>query len=585
MHSLSIASWDGQKMGKLVVLAMCLLPAGLKAQTGDATASATQAVIITVSPQSAIRNSVVTVMVRNGPSNPKTVKVDLDGQLFDAETVSPGTYQVVIPQPSGADNSAIVPLGKHRVSVLLDNKWYSGEQLLTVETDQPAPVLTGISPGNIVRHSRRRSLTLSGIHFAVAPASDNQIVFDGIALPVVWDGCEDTDKLKQNERQLTHGSVDESGSSITLCNVNLPDKSSVEVTVRHGVHETAGLRITISPWSRLTIIGLAGLVVLGCGALVMLLIWTVHKYRIGNISYGILAILFMDPETDTYSLSKLQFYLWTAAAIFAYTYFVICKIFVQRSLFPDVPSSLPGIIAIGAGTAIGSQVVTGIRGPKGGGPENPSLADFVTTGGVAAADRIQMLLWTIVGVGGFCVATIKTPPWTIKELPEIGSNLMLLMGISSAGYLGGKLARKPGPVLNEISTSPSGPDDNQGNAAGAVDVVPPRVRVIELRGRNLSKDGTFEINDVELPFRMLTPVNGVPAPEIIAHEDDSGLVNMARALRLTIRPDTLGESDRASYDAWFRTGGRTLKFTITNPDGQMSDLSFPLPPGAQQAHG
>lgn len=575
------------RLGWLVTLAAFLMPAGMTAQTGDATTATTQGVVITVSPQNVIRNSVVTVMVKDGPSNPKTVKIDLDGQQFDAQTISPGVYQAVIPDPAGSDKPTVVPLGKHRVSVLLDNRWFTSEQTLTVERGAPSPALTGISPTNIVRHSRKRSLTLSGNHFAVTPASDNQIVMDGVPLPIAWDGCDDQDKWKTNERRLTHGSVDESGSSISLCNVNLPDKSSVEVTVRHGVHETSGLRITISPWSRLTIVGLAVLVVLGCCGLVMLLIWTVRKYRIGDTAYGVLSILFLDPETDTYSLSKLQFYMWTGAAIFAYAYFVICRLFVQRSIFPDVPSSLPGIIAIGAGTAIGSQLVTSVRGPKGGGPERPSLADFVTSGGVAAADRIQMLLWTLVGVAGFCIATVKTAPWTIRELPEIGNNLMLLMGISSAGYLGGKLARKPGPVLNEISTSPSGPDDNQGNApaAAAADFTPPRIRVIELRGRNLSKDGIFEINGVELPFRMLAPVNGVQAPEMMAHEDDASLVNMARALRLTIRLDTLGASDRATYDSWFGTGGKTLKFTVSNPDGQMSDLSFTLPPGAQQAHG
>jgi flagellar hook-length control protein FliK len=45
---------------------------------------------------------------------------------------------------------------------------------------------------------------------------------------------------------------------------------------------------------------------------------------------------------------------------------------------------------------------------------------------------------------------------------------MYLMGLSSAGYLGGKFARKPGPVLNEISVTPS-----QSDMALAESAVPP----------------------------------------------------------------------------------------------------------------
>jgi hypothetical protein len=456
-------------------------------------------------------------------------------------------------------------------------------------------------------------------------------------------------------------------------------------------------------------------VLLTCVALVFFLALFIRKYRIGDTRYGMWSILFLDPETNTYSLSKLQFYLWTGAGILTYAYLVIGRLFVQRLDFPDVPSSLPGIIAIGAGTAIGSQFVTNVRGPKGGGPEKPGVGDFVTSGGVAAPDRVQMLVWTLVGVVGFCIATFRIEPWTISTLPKIGDSLMLLMGISSAGYLGGKLARKPGPVLNSVSLSPSGPDDNQAGAATvpapAADLSQPialaqkvysdasasvgqptqnlsanalsaaqnalgalkasldaakaakadvlstltdsaatadaasrilaadysdlvstgadavkleatrqaaelaqkvasaaqdlangvsqaigaqaqtqpfassiPLRIVELRGRNLSSDATFEINSTELPLRMLADVNGIQAPEIVSPEDDAGATTMARALRLKIDPSALGPSDRATYDLWFKTGGKDLKFTISNPDGQISEITVTLPPGTQQAH-
>ena len=84
---------------------------------------------------------------------------------------------------------------------------------------------------------------------------------------------------------------------------------------------------------------------------------------------------------------------------------------------------------------------------------------------------------------------------------------------------------------------------------------------------------------------MLAPVNGAKAPKLVAPEDDAGLPNMARELQLTIAPETLGVSDRKNYDLWFSKPSTPLKLSITNPDGQRSEISFTVPPGSGQANG
>lgn len=148
---------------------------------------------------------------------------------------------------------------------------------------------------------------------------------------------------------------------------------------------------------------ISAVVALILGLLPLLLLSFVQKsVRIGGSDYR-LRMLFLDLETNTYSLSKLQFYMWTVAAIFAYSYLFIGRVYVQHSsTWPDVPANLPGIILVAAGTAVGSQIVTAARGSKGAGDENPSLADFITSGGVVAPDRLQMLLWTFLGIGTGC---------------------------------------------------------------------------------------------------------------------------------------------------------------------------------------
>jgi hypothetical protein len=104
--------------------------------------------------------------------------------------------------------------------------------------------------------------------------------------------------------------------------------------------------------------------------------------------------------------------------------------------------------------------VTNVRGPKGAGAEEPSLGDLVTSGGVAAPERVQMFVWTILGVVGFCVAVLNQPPGIIDQLAAVPTGIMYMMGISSVGYLGGKLARKPGPIINELSITPSESDED-----------------------------------------------------------------------------------------------------------------------------
>lgn len=705
-----------QMMGLGYALGLSVLAfAGVHAGAQTATKPEPISNVITVSPSTTVRGSSFDIAVQGAPSGTKTVGVELDGRrlpppVFDPQL--PGILHARVPDSVDPGSTEFVPLGTHRVSVMYNNRWFTGGTALTVvRPEQTTPVLHGAVPLEIGRRQADRKLVLTGSNFLADAPDDNQVFLGGLPLPVVWDGCESSSSWAQDKKGLAHGRVDPTGSSMTLC--NFPSSGlAPEILIRQGDRTSQPITLHVPPWSKSRIVLASVLVNLLAASLIIWLASFVRKSRIGNERYGTFRTLFLDPETNTYSLSKYQFYMWTGAAVFTYAYFAISRIFVQQQLLPDVPSTLPAIIGIGAGTAIGSQLVTGIRGPKGGGPEKPSLGDFVASGGVAAPDRVQMFVWTTLGVVAFCLATLRAAPWDITGLPAMGSGLMYLMGLSSVGYLGGKLARKPGPVLSEISISPgqlgsgvrlTGPDgaalpdlsqpvaqaqqvalqtrtmlssitktsspvafqaaqdalkalqlsiaaagapngtmlatmssnaitadaaartaaadfnqsagatgdesrqfaelaqecaaaaqdlaSGSAQAAGvaqaqAAEMPPetPALRTIDLRGRNLSQDATFEINDTELPFRMLAPVNGAKAPRLVAPEEDAGLPNMARELQLLIAPDALGVSDRKNYDLWFSRAATALKLSITNPDGQRSEISFTVPPGSSQAN-
>ena len=152
-----------------------------------------------------------------------------------------------------------------------------------------------------------------------------------------------------------------------------------------GIQRTAAWPFRLYPWwaGGVTVtLAAAGLTFLLAG-FVLFCVYQYKKSRTASaVDFTARSALFLDLETDTYSLSKLQFYLWTAAALFGYSYLVLSRLFVQGAEWPQVPDNLPGVIGIGIATAVGAQVATNIRGPKGSGTELPSLGDFVMSGGL-----------------------------------------------------------------------------------------------------------------------------------------------------------------------------------------------------------
>jgi hypothetical protein len=302
------------------------------------------------------------------------------------------------------------------------------------------------------------------------------------------------------------------------------------------------IAVTLSQVGR-EIPALIALVFIG---LIIGLIWFLLQSKAWTTSDGrrvsTLTAIFLEKDTNTYSLSKLQFYLWTLAALFGYVYLSVSRSLVQGKFeFADIPENLPGILLVTVSTSALAVGITNAKGPKGAGEPGPSLADFVTTGGVVAAERVQFFVWTLVGVGAFIFLTLSTEPGRIENLPAVPERFLYLMGISSFGYLGGKMARKPGPVITQI-------------------VAEPGSLILQIHGSNLSPDATFKVDDQDLNPTLLDKNNHPDGrPEVVTKDDNAGF---AKVLRLTIAEPV---------DKWMKGEHH---FTITNPDGQKAVLAF-----------
>lgn len=670
------------------------------------------------------RNETFTIAILNAPAEVQRAVVRLarNGNVYsrDAIYTAPGAGRPEAIITSRID--AAIPLGKYAVVVELDGRPFPSTQSLQIvppgnpeirldefvpaDTDQKELAYFTDAPraaDKSVEPTRVTRLVLRGAGFQTAAfKDDNVFVVNGVREPVTWGECPPTpygDKGKPLPRKIFAQAV--SSERIDLCLVPVPANGEIRMQWGVGDRLSDPRIFRVFEMGRGTVVTFAAVIAGGLALLPLLLLRTLRKkYAIADRHYR-LRLLFLDPETDTYSLSKLQFYLWTVAALFSYAYLFISRVLVQYASWPDVPGTLPGIIAVAAGTSIASQLVTSSKGSKGSGAERPHITDFITSGGVVAPDRLQMLLWTLFGVGAFLIVVLEQHPGRITDLPSVPEGLLYMMGLSSAGYLGGKMARKAGPVINEMSITPTDPDEAIVRAAGpsaadlpdltqaitgahaelsaladpanphardartalsnaisavsaaqttteinqlvaALAALRPRAekaalaaaqdfasgaggaqdaiaaqkaaaalqelsadltqaiasaaalpmtaatapvliaRTFSLRGTNLSAEALLEIDHTDLPFRMLINPEGKHEPEVLVREE--GSPTFARVMRLTIDPALLGGVDLDRFQAWFRSSGRHT-FTLTNPDGQKTEIEFSLPPGEAQKSG
>ena len=369
---------------------------------------------------------------------------------FNAPPVhSQSTFPLTIPLANAAAPQQSWPPGDHTVTVVLNDKFVIRQTLRT------APRLDSVLAQEMQRGDPTFRVVFKGDGFDVSTRTNNSIhmvLGGGVSVDqnVCWTDADCNAKGTKIRGEVT------SPQQISVSHLDPADernyafKVCVSGVCTDGVADKSTQYLWLVP-------AISCVIALAFAGVVVLLTWQLRPVFIEGKQY-LISALFLDKETNTYSLSKLQFYVWTFVAAFGYIDLIISRNFYQNFTgLPPVPAGLPGIVAIAAGTAVGAQVITGINGPKGAGQTKPSLADFVTTGDVVAAERVQFFVWTLVGALAFFVIIWVADPRAMTDLPEVPWSLLSISGLSAFGYLGGKLARHAGPVILEI-TAHKGPD-------------------------------------------------------------------------------------------------------------------------------
>lgn len=296
---------------------------------------------------------------------------------------------------------------------------------------------------------------------------------------------------------------------------------------------------------------------------VLILSWRlvrVAKTGKSNGAFSFIRKFFIDFETNTISLSAFQFYIWTFTAISGYLYLFFSRSLIQGKLeFIDIPPGLPGVILISSATILFSEGITNAKGSKGAGKVEPEWSDLISIGGVITPERVQLFIWTVLGSFAFLYIVLLQTPDNIKDLPQVPAGFLQLMGVSSFGYIGGKFARKAGPVISEV--------DAQYDKG---------FLVLNVHGSGLSVDAKYEIGGVTVNSLMIDEMK-----PLIITPNDSNEPGLAKHLQLTI--------SKQYQDLW--SGLKARKFKITNRDGQFAEweiTTFPSerdasPPGSQDS--
>lgn len=418
----------------------------------------------------------------------------------------------------------------------------------------PTPVIQLISPKVTFpgKGDKRYVLTLVGTNLGKPSNAGTMFVYldDNIVRPEWID-----DEAKAVDPQKTYGLVQQPDTQLQLF---LPwPKYSGAVKIKMAVDGkvSGAADIVVSKieskwkaawWAAAITLALLGL------PLLLVSHNADNVYQVGDKKFGVLAAFFLDKETDTYSLSKFQFYAWTAVAIFGYVYLGLVESLVQgKAVFPEIPENLPALILVSAGTSVLATGITNARGPKGSGETHPSLGDFVTAGGLVVAERFQFFVWTLLGTVTFLFFTLSSDPATLHDLPKIPDSFLQIMGISSLGYLSGKLARKPGPVIDQIQPEPAG--------ATAVTTT----LKLTITGQKFSQTALLRIHDDDVKLADTPLPNGPSAKLAASTKEEQGEFCKKLVFQIT-NPDP----------KWKAVGKH--KVTITNDDGKAASWDYEL---------
>lgn len=163
-------------------------------------------------------------------------------------------------------------------------------------------------------------------------------------------------------------------------------------------------------------------------------------------------------EDDSYSLSRLQLYLWSVAIIIGFS-----AVFSSNLEIPDINPHLYMLMGVNLAASVAASGINTAKNILKNPGSSPDFVKDIFFDADASLDlpRTQMFIWTIISLLAFVFLLIKSF-YTTPALPDIPEGLIVLMGLSHGAYLGSK-ATAPLPASAAPATLPAPAPDQAGS--------------------------------------------------------------------------------------------------------------------------
>lgn len=222
------------------------------------------------------------------------------------------------------------------------------------------------------------------------------------------------------------------------------------------------------------------------------------------------AMLFASDGGGGFSISKFQFFVWTMVVGYVYALLYAARLAATGNpqFLTSVPANVLLVMGFSVSTAIAAKAITvnylsqGRLTQQTAGQGNQGASSLITSDDIPDLNKIQMLFWTLVATIIFIIQAHNSIPQIVacdstspNCFPNIDNTLMLLMGISQASYIGGKLTTTNAPVIQSISPAAISTAALVAPPAGTQ---PPVVNIVGSNFGDAQNDSLVLVNDSPL---------------------------------------------------------------------------------------
>lgn len=161
------------------------------------------------------------------------------------------------------------------------------------------------------------------------------------------------------------------------------------------------------------------------------------------VAYG----KFIETPDGTLSWANVQIVAWTGVVLGSYVAFGVLK-----GGFPEgIPDNLLALMGISVGTQAASRLVRTVQ-TSGTKKKNVQVKAAAGIRGLMASEKdptnvsvakLQHLAWTVVSIILYLIVVWQGLVKGVTVLPDVGTGLPTLMGISASGYIANKIGDPP----------------------------------------------------------------------------------------------------------------------------------------------